>query len=797
MNVAPQILFFNSKLEKLTKAEKEEDDFKWYKEKAKWALISCHAPDYVKMKIAYDLHNNILNEDDFKYVTNPFNSDNFKLPAKMVNRDIISPKIKVMEGLERKRPFVWKAVAVNPEATTRKEQAFVDEIKSFVQRSLVDPIKKELEQQMMQNPEAQKNPQEAQAQMEEELKMRTPPEVKKYMEREHQDPLEIQTNHILKYLIQEKDLRRKFNRGFKHSLLSGMELYYVGIGDGEPDMKYLNPLRFKFLKSEESDFFEDGEACCYEYDWTLTQVVSFFGNEITDEELKILQNNLYGNINSVNNTINWDNEGINKLKRIGCPVQHCVWRALREIRTLKYSDENGEEKEMLVSEDYELNLEMGDIEINSEWLPEVCETYILPNDIFKRMRPVPGQFRDMTRLKQTKLPYYGGLVDDMNSEITSIADRLKLPQYLFDIIHYRIELLMAGDKGKKLLMNINAVPSEAGIDLQMWQEFFESTPYGWFNPNEEGAEATDANNVAKILDLSTINQIDGYIKLAEQVKMSAAEVVGISPQLEAQIGANEEVGTTNAALQQSSIILEPYFEYHDLIKRNVLTGLVEQAKVAYEDNPGKRLSYVLDDEGVMLFSLDTNLMQNASVGIYLSNSRKIEDIKEQITQFSHAALQNQQIKFSDLISILKEETVAEAESTLKASEKAMEEQTTKSQQMQQQHEKEMAEMAEKSKVDDRAFQKEMLILKEEEQRKTKLAEAALMGASFNPDADADKDGVNDFVEMAKKFADMQIKGEQLQLEIDKFKQKEKNDAEKIGLEKDKLKVMKQKNAIGK
>ena len=56
------------------------------------------------MKVNYDLFNNILDTTDFEYVTKPFgNKEEGELPARLVNRDILSNKIKSVLGMEQRR----------------------------------------------------------------------------------------------------------------------------------------------------------------------------------------------------------------------------------------------------------------------------------------------------------------------------------------------------------------------------------------------------------------------------------------------------------------------------------------------------------------------------------------------------------------------------------------------------------------------------------------------------------------------------------------------------------------------
>ena len=74
------------------------------------------------MKINYDLFNNKLNLKDFESVCYPMGKEVGKLPVDLTNKDIVSGKIKALLGMEMRRPFSWTILAVNEEATTRKEE---------------------------------------------------------------------------------------------------------------------------------------------------------------------------------------------------------------------------------------------------------------------------------------------------------------------------------------------------------------------------------------------------------------------------------------------------------------------------------------------------------------------------------------------------------------------------------------------------------------------------------------------------------------------------------------------------
>ena len=184
----------------------------------------------------------------------------------------------------------------------------------------------------------------------------------------------------------------------------------------------------------------------------------------------------------------------------------------------------------------------------------------------------------------------------------------------------------------------------------------------------EGMTYSDVNAIAKVIDLSTASDIGKYIELAERIKQECGEAMGVSRQMEAQLGPEDAVSNTRQSLIQSSYILEPFFNLHNRIKKNVLTALIETAKVCYSNKKPQKLSYVLDDLSVRTLDLDPALLDNSTIGLFVTDSSSAQEIKDTITQLAHAALQNQSVKFSDIVSILKETSITAAEDRLKASE---------------------------------------------------------------------------------------------------------------------------------
>lgn len=797
--------------QRISRREKEANDRQWYKDKLQ--LLDTHSnttvygfggiSEYRRMKINYDLFNNILDTRDFEYIFKPFGEEVGELPAKMVNRDILSSKIKAVIGMENRRGFDYKIYAVNPDATTRKEQEEFNRIRDFVINSIMEPIKISLQEKALMEEQGIENitpeqQQQIQAQIEEELKTQTPEEVKLYMEREHQDPAEALGSQILQYLIPKTEAKRKFNNGCGHAAKAAKEFYWVGEVNGEPDFRVCNPLRCNYDKSPDLEFVEDGEWFTYEYRMNPSEVVAFFGEELTKEDIDTIYRDYSTYMQNPDSSEMFDFSR-QYVREEGQTVRvfHGTWKSLREIKFLTYRDENGNLQETLVDENYIINPAAGDISVVSEWIPEVYEGYKIGNSMFKKLRPVPGQFKDMDNIYCAKLPYYGAVYDSSNSLPTSLMDRGKVWQYYYNIVMYRLELMMASDKGKKVLMNINAIPDSAGIDIKKFQYFFESTPFGWFNPNEEGVEYSDVNTMAKVIDLSMASDMQKYLELADRIRIECGRAMGISEQVEGQIASNEAVGNTQQIIVQNSYILETFFSLHNLIRKNVLNALLEIAKVCWGQGKPRKLSYVLDDMSLKTLTIDPGLLDSSTLGIFIDDGGKAQEIKDMITSLAQAAVQNQQAKISDIISVLKQDSISVAEDILKKSQKEIQEESLAAQKSQQENLKEIEQMRNEEAEKKRQHEKELIVIREEERRKTVIAQAALTGASFNPDMDKDRDGINDFMEIAKQGLDANIKQSKQDLEREKFEYQKIADEKRNQLENKKIGLQQQKINVSK
>lgn len=800
--------------QRLTRNQKNRNGKKWFKEqidtldKISFARGSVFGfsetnglagiSEYRRMKINYDLYNNILNRTDFESCY-PFIKNFGELPIDFTNKDIISGKIKAVLGLEMKRPFPWKVVAVNKEATTRKEQEEFGRLREYVVNTILQPIRAQIEMQAAQQAQGQEltpeQQQQIQQQIEQELQAQTPLEVKKYMQRDHQDPAEVLASQILEYLMLKEDIPMKFNKAWKHALISGREVLWTGIVAGEPVLKVINPLFFDYDKSTEEEYIEDGEWAAYEMYMLPSEIHKYFSTELSEVEIDEIYES-YAKASALPDiSFTFRQDGSSNLH--GIRVLHCEWKSLKPIKFVRgYDPFTGEEYEDIVDESYKLNPEAGDISITTEWIPTKYEGYKIGEDKYAFLREVPGQNKDLNNLYNCKLSYIGATYDDTNSEVTSLVDRMKYYQYMYNILIYKIEELISSDEGKKILLNGNLIPKNSGLEIEKWLYFFKVNNIGIMDPSEEGNKGNpNMGEAAKEIDMSLVSDITKYMQLAEYVERRCGETVGITKQVEGQIQEREAVRNTQIALSQSANILEPYFEVHNNVKRNALQALLEVAKVAYAESDKDYLSYILDDMSTQILKINKDLLDNSSYGLFVSNSIKSYEAMELVKQLSHAAMQNQMIELSDVLTISNANSTQEAEEMLKQAEQererrnqAMQQQQIESQErlaqaqrewerekIQTEHDNTMAEIALKGEID--------------------LQKQAMLSVGFNEDKDLDKDGIPDVLEIYRAGVDANIKQRKQDLEEKKFEQSKKEHEDNKQLEEKKVKAQIAKNKI--
>ena len=668
-------------------------------------LISREGSTYVSgrsrrdtLRVNYDLYNGIFNEDDFRYVINPFNvEDGF--PAHPQNMNIIKPKIDLLIGEETKRPFNFKVFSTNDES--------VSQVQDYKKKALINEYLQSVVDDMSNEDEVDQRLQE----------------IDTYVKNKYSTAAEQAAYNSLLYLRQQLSIDHEFIKGWKDGLVSGEEVYYTGIVNGEPMCERVNPYQFTYDNDPDVEYIEDGDWAIRRFLMSPGAIYDRFQEQMTEEELdKLLSmvggDNLHRRPGDVNyNSIIYRDKIISDInndeffKGQLLPVWHVVWKSFKKFGTIKTPNpETGEIDEDIVDETYKLdeNEKLNGVTIEWDWMTEVWEGHRIGTDIYLDIRPVQYQYQSLENPKTSKLPYVGARYNATNTRNRSLVDTMKPLQYMYIVIWYRLELALARDKGKVITMDITQIPKSMGLDVKQWMHYLSAlgvnliNPYeeGWDIPGREGGKPASFNQIGQV-DLSMSKVIGDYINLLNKIEDMIGELSGVSRQREGQIQTSELVGNVQRATVQSSHITEPLFEVHNHIKKRVYTSLLNCAKYAWSESNRKKLHFIMDDFVRKFVDIDDSFLYS-DFDVFVSDSTKESQNLEAVKSLMQPAMQNG-ATISDAIEILTSESISEIKRKMKdieaRREQAMQKQQEAEQQtMQQQQQMEMQVQADANRI---------------------------------------------------------------------------------------------------
>lgn len=781
INLPPQQLPFNKK------------NKKWRKQILDWAdsktffNYSLVRKSVIHKKINYDLLNGKLHMSDLEMILNPESLQAGFIPDRIQHYPIMNSKLNVLRGEESKRVFDFKVVITNPNAISEIE----------------NNKKKELLQRLQ---EWVSNTSQSEEEASQELE-----KINDYYSYEWQDMREIRANALLNHYIKEYNMPLMFNQGFMDAMAIGEEIYQCDIVGGEPVIDKVNPLKLRVFKSGYSNKIEDADIIIYEDYWSPGRIIDTFYDSLTKKDLKYIEelpdhigqaatdsmdniDERYGFVN--NNMIGdeistegffWDplggTDGIsNSLLPYDMAgnlrVLRVYWKSRRRIKKVKsYDPETGEEVYNFYPETYVINEDEGEEEqilyINEAW-----EGTKIGSDIYVNMRPRVVQYNRLSNPSRCHFGIVGSIYNLNDSRPFSLVDMMKPYNYLYDVIHDRLNKLIARNWGS--LVRFDFAKKPKGWDVEKWLYYAKTMGLAVedsFNEGNIGAAtgklAGALNNASTgVIPANDGNQIQQYINLLEFIKMEMAEVAGITKQREGQVSNRETVGGVERSMMQSSHITEWLFTVHEDVKRRTLECFLETAKAALKGR-SKKFQYILSDNSKRVMEIDGDEFAEADYGLVVDSSNGIQELNQKLDTLAQAALQNQTLHFSTIMKLFSSASLAEKQRLIEKDERDIQERQAQAQQ--QQAKLQQQEIESKSQMEQAKLQQEDALNARDNE--TKIQVALINAQSKNNE----NDGIiePEFSEEAR----------------EKLLQQMKEFDAKMSLERDKLEEQKRKNRV--
>lgn len=743
---------------------------------------------YGELQTYYNLYNSIFDEKDFKSITNPFKvEDGF--PATPHDFNIIRPKVDLLIGEETKRPLNFRVIRTSQEATSEMQEKEKQMILQYIEAAIT----------------ARMSPEEAQ-QFQEQLQsgeIMPPEQIAKYMDKDYKDIVENTAYHSLTYLREKLDLDNEFIKGWKDGLISGREIYYVGVLNAEPYVERVNPIYFSYDKSPDLEFIEDGSWCCRKMRMPITEVYDRYYDKLEEKDLDKLEEMIgstpgrnLGDRSPVDMGIQlriYDNPIFEGSGKSLVNVWHCCWKSFKKIFYVTTADDAGQPQINIVDETYQ---PVGnEISVEPDWIVEVWEGYRAGSDLYFGIQPIEYQHISIDNPNSQKLPYCGAIYSNTNSKPRSLVSILKPLQYMYIVLWYRLELAIARDKGKVVNMDITQIPKSMNISPAKWMHYLSSVgvnfinPYeeGWNIPGREGGKPAQFNQITA-LDLTMSNVIAEYIQLMDKIEELAGTISGITQQREGAVSSSEMVGNVERSVVQSSHITEPLFWVHNQCKRRVLNMLLNTAKGAWEETGKQKLQYIFDN-GERAFLDITPKFYYEDMDVFVSDTSKDLENIQKLQQLIQPAMQNG-------ASLLEAAEVLTNDNFNIIKQKLKDMQTRQEQMQQQQQEAEAQQQQQLQQMQNEAKQQELMLQEAQmdlqryqidQDNQTKIAVAQINAYRGTEELDQDQNGIPDPVEIGKQAIEQQKINQEAYNKRYEAKQKREIEDQKIQLEKDKMK----------
>lgn len=743
---------------------------------------------YGELQTYYNLYNSIFDEKDFKSITNPFKvEDGF--PATPHDFNIIRPKVDLLIGEETKRPLNFRVIRTSQEATSEMQEKEKQMILQYIEAAIT----------------ARMSPEEAQ-QFQEQLQsgeIMPPEQIAKYMDKDYKDIVENTAYHSLTYLREKLDLDNEFIKGWKDGLISGREIYYVGVLNAEPYAERVNPICFSYDKSPDLEFIEDGSWCCRKMRMPITEVYDRYYDKLEEKDLDKLEEMIgstpgrnIGDRSPVDMGIQlriYDNPIFEGSGKSLVNVWHCCWKSFKKIFYVTTTDDAGQPQINIVDETYQ---PVGnEVSVEPDWIIEVWEGYRAGSDLYFGIQPIEYQHVSIDNPNSQKLPYCGAIYSNTNSKPRSLVSILKPLQYMYIVLWYRLELAIARDKGKVINMDITQIPKSMGISPAKWMHYLSSVGVNFINPYEEGWNIMGREggkpaqfNQMTSLDLTMSNVIAEYIQLMDKIEELAGTISGITSQREGAVSSSEMVGNVERSVVQSSHITEPLFWVHNQCKRRVLNMLLNTAKGAWEETGKQKLQYIFDN-GERAFLDITPKFYYEDMDVFVSDTSKDLENIQKLQQLIQPAMQNG-------ASLLEAAEVLTNDNFNIIKQKLKDMQTRQEQMQQQQQEAEAQQQQQLQQMQNEAKQQELMLQEAQmdlqryqidQDNQTKIAVAQINAYRGTENMDQDQNGVPDVVEIGKQALEQQKINQEAYNKRYEAKQKREIEDQKIRLEKDKMK----------
>ena len=226
-----------------------------------------------KYDINYDLFNGRVDKDLYSDpICFNIGDEEIKLDYERITHyPLISQICRAMSGEIKNKPFSPHVKHIGTLATNMRKKQWNDLLKRLLNEQGVLPIQQLFTahylQQLGISDQFSLTPdqiQQVQSDIQARVNKRTPKDILDFMQNDFQTPTERQASQFLNYILERYDIKKIFDEGGKHAIITGVEYYYIGEQNGYPVLEFVNPKYFKWGGSQNTVDVQNGTWARYE-----------------------------------------------------------------------------------------------------------------------------------------------------------------------------------------------------------------------------------------------------------------------------------------------------------------------------------------------------------------------------------------------------------------------------------------------------------------------------------------------------------------------------------------------------
>lgn len=814
------------------KTEEEKQENSYIKNTMDYFANKAYA-EYVKNRDTfvknYDLVKGILRQEDFyqepqvKSFTEMLTKD-LSLPAYVKHYSILTTPINELVGELSKRPDESRIKAFDDDSKAEELEFKTQILQEYVLANARIKIQEKLAQ-------------EGEEVDEETLQTMTFEEVKDDIDA-YTSVAEKWANHILTCQKADFNLKEKSEDAFRDLTISAREYYHIYEDNSKVgyNIEVANPKNTWFLTTPDKKFISDPSgrnggayAAGTVQVMELSEIIEAIP-DITKEEIDHLRMSLedYGLINAresnlgnpnvtpgidsikydtfdplilqermmIESELKENNDGLRDFLGLSSNVSafgykyvvvRSYWISKKKIAKVTYLDEMENVQTVLVDENYKSKTIPTQIAIEWGWI----------NQWYQGLKVGP----DIYHIKPFKLldycPIIGVTYEIKNTEARSLVDMMKPFQVLYNVCLNQMYRLLEKEIGNVAAINIRRVPrvkdGDAQDDLDIWEMEARERGIMFDDDSPENTKAPVGNTtVAKNVDLTRTDEMQSRYNLAVQLKNECWELVGMSKQRLGSISASESATGTNAAITQSYSQTEPMFVVHEYVLLQLYQAIIDASLYVESQKPLSTLSYITNQGEAAFVQVNGSDIKFRDLKVFPTNRPEDKKAFEELRLLAQPLLQNGG-SFKNVIDLYSTNSIRQMKKvfdTLEKRQHEMENATYQQENARLEQEAQITQdtLEQEREIEERRMANENYNKEMDRINKKEVAIISALGFGKQEGEDTNANAIPDLYEASKFSLEREKVTKEHQMKLIEIQQNNKRDAEKMEIEREKLKV---------